>query len=92
MTTDLLRAGAPGAARARIGDLDVAPRQTRLSLQLAHGRVGGAAASAHRPHHRLAFGTAFAVGDAVAVDDALLVRAALGLVARVRSCGKQESA
>lgn len=91
MTTDLLRAGSPGTTRAGIGDLDVAPRQACLSLELAHGRVGGAAASANRPHHRLAFRAAFAVGDAVTIDGALLLGAALGLVARIRSCGEEDT-
>lgn len=30
--TDLLRTGSPGAACADVGDIDVAPRQTRLPL------------------------------------------------------------
>lgn len=84
--TDLFGAGSPGAARADISDLDVALRQARLPLQLAHGRVGGPTAGAHGPHYWLAFGAAFAVSDPLAIDCALLVKAALGRFTRILSC------
>lgn len=84
--TDLLGTGSPGAARADISDFDIAPRQACLSLQLAHGRVGGPAAGAHGPHHRLTFGAAFAIGDPLAIDRALLVEAALCRFAGILSC------
>lgn len=84
--TDLLGTGSPGTARANVSDLDVAPRQARLPLQLAHGRVGGPTAGAHGPHHRFAFGAAFAVGDPLAIDCALLVETALRRFARILSC------
>jgi len=84
--TDLLGAGSPGAACADVGDLDVAPRQTRLPLQLAHGRVGCSAAGAHGPHYRLALGTTLAVSDPLPIDRALLVEAAFRRFAGILSC------
>lgn len=75
--TDLLRAGSSGAAYADVGDLDVGLRQTRLPLQLAHGRVGCSAAGAHGSHYWLALGTTLACSDPLPIDCALLVEAAL---------------
>lgn len=84
--TDLFGTGSPGAACADVGDLDVAPRQTRLPLQLAHGRVGCSAAGAHGPHYRLALGTTLAVSDPLPIDRALLVEAALRHFAGIVPC------
>lgn len=89
--TDLLGTGSPGATCADVGDLDVAPRQTRLPLQLAHGRVGCSAAGAHGPHYRLALGTTLAVSDPLPVDSALLVEAAFRCFAGIVSCEIERS-
>lgn len=84
--TDLLGTGSSGAACADVGDFDVAPRQTRLPLQLAHGRVGCSAAGAHGPHYWLAFGTTLAVSDSLPIDRTLLVVAAFRRFAGILSC------
>lgn len=89
--TDLLGTGSPGATCADVGDFDVAPCQTRLPLQLAHGRVGCSAAGAHGPHYRLALGTTLAVGDPLPIDRALLVEAALRRFAGIVSCEIERS-
>lgn len=84
--TDLLGTGSSGAACADVGDLDVAPRQTCLPLQLAHGRVGCSAAGTHGPHYWLALGTTLAVSDPLPIDRALLVEAALRRFAGIVPC------
>lgn len=86
LETDLLGTGSSGAACADVGDFDVVLRQTRLPLQLAHGRVGCSAAGAHGPHYRLAFGTTLALGNPLPIDCTLLVEAAFRHFAGIVSC------
>lgn len=84
--TDLLGTGSSGAACADIGDFDVALRETRLSLQFAHGRVGCAAAGTHGPHYWLALGTTLALGNSLPIDRTLFVEAAFRRFAGIVSC------
>jgi len=89
--TDLLGAGSSGAACADVGDLDVVPRQTRLPLQLAHGRVGCSAAGAHGPHYRFAVGTTLAISDPLPIDRALLIEVAFCCFAGILTCEIERS-